>query len=66
MTTKGESMKMSMSGKIYSIIILLFIVALVILGVGVYAMRNLSTSIGFLGRTANRNASLNSIETITL
>ncbi|MCC8107551.1 MAG: methyl-accepting chemotaxis protein [Planctomycetes bacterium] len=59
-------MKMSMSGKIYSIIILLFIVALVILGVGVYAMRNLSTSIGFLGRTANRNASLNSIETITL
>ncbi len=59
-------MKMSMSGKIYSIVIFLFIVALVILGVGVYAMQNLSASIDFLGRTAYRNTSLNSIESVAL
>ncbi|MCC8164831.1 MAG: MCP four helix bundle domain-containing protein, partial [Planctomycetes bacterium] len=59
-------MKMSMSGKIYSIIAILFVVALVILGVGIYAMRNLSGSIDFLGRTAYRNGNLNIIESVAL
>ncbi|MCD8350799.1 MAG: methyl-accepting chemotaxis protein, partial [Planctomycetaceae bacterium] len=59
-------MRMSMSRKIFTIIFLLLIVALIILGIGIYSIRRLSSDMADIGMTARRNGNLNVMDKVVL
>ena len=59
-------MRMSMSAKIFSIIIMLLFLALILGGLGIYSIRSLTEDTVRLGLSANRVAALNTMDRLTL
>ncbi len=59
-------MRMSMSRKIFSIVLLLLVVAVVILGIGIFSIRRLSSDMANIGTTSKRNGNLNVMDKILL
>ncbi len=57
---------MSMSKKIYSIVLLLIVVALIILGVGLYSIQDLSEQALALGRQGKRAVNISSVDRFLL
>ncbi len=55
---------MSMSGKIYTIIIMLLCVAILITGVSIYGINRLNDNSETLGRLANRSVTLNQMDKV--
>ncbi len=59
-------MRMSMARKIYSIILVMLIVAVVIVGIGLYSINELTESTAALGRQAKRAVNLNVMDRLVL
>ncbi|MCC8164722.1 MAG: methyl-accepting chemotaxis protein [Planctomycetes bacterium] len=59
-------MRMSMAKKIYSIVFILLVVAVAILGLGIYSVSTLNSTMASLGRQSQRAVSLNLIDKHTL
>lgn len=59
-------MRLSMRGKIFGIIILLLVVAVIILGIGIYGIQSLNSEMEGIGFFARRNINLNIMDKIAL
>ncbi|MCD8141336.1 MAG: MCP four helix bundle domain-containing protein, partial [Planctomycetaceae bacterium] len=55
-----------MSRKIFAIIFLLLVVAIIILGIGIYSIRRLSADMAEIGATSKRNGNLNVMDKVVL
>ena len=59
-------MRMSMAGKIYTIVVILLVVAAIILGLGIYSIREITSSMEAVIRQANRVSNMDNVDKIAL